>query len=731
MEDDKDAAQYSSKWWLAEIELSDKWMEKQFRVDGREAVRRYLDYRGNAGASTMDDSSARKYNIFWSNVQVVKSALYATPPRPEIKRQHDDAKDDIARCAALILERIINFGLDKDLSDMHKSFDKAVDDLLIPGLGQVWCRYEVDTEKFMAPSEIPGKAPMEAERITREAAPTDYVSWEDFLFSVARTWEEVWWVGRRIWMRKSAFVRRFGSDKWNAVQTAAKTADRKGETTPKGFVKGRAEVYEIYCQESNKVYWVSSGLDECLDEKEDPLKLDGFWPCPEPVLATHTTNEFLPRSDYTMVKDQYHELDILNDRISTITKALRVVGMYDKNSAELNNLLSGPEFAMIPVEDWESWAEKEGMRGATDWFPVEVLAEVLDKLNLQRQAVIQQIYELTSISDIQRGASNPRETLGAQKLKAQFSSVRLQLKQQDVGKFVRSVIRIKCEIVRKHWQPETIKKVSAIEYTESASFADAAIALLKSDDIAFRVEVGEETLSLADYNAEREMRTELLTTMGQFLSQAGQMAMEYPAMLPYMIKMISWVLSSFRGSSDIESVIDEAAQGFTNNPPQPTSKQQEKPEPPPPDPLMEAQIKQAQEAQQQASDERKTQMVEANKFEIAKMNTDTQKVVANASNETKLIIAEMANHIKKMGEENKVMIEEFRGHLEAQGQRDQQAHDARMQRESAEGDAAKSGHEEMKGLMTKLTENLTKPRKRTPVRDKNGDILYVEDKLGD
>ena len=565
--------EYSAKWWSKEIKAAEAEMDKKWRLSGDNVVARYLDEREQTGTST-DNANAKRYNIFWANTEIVKAALYATPPKPEVKRSHGDAKDDVARTAALILERLLCVEFEQDESDMHEAILHAVDDRLIPGLGQVWMRYDVHTESYTVPAvkdpltgeEIAPAAT--AEKIVDEEVVCEYVHWRDFIYPAIRVWEELPWAGRRCYMRKKAFVKRFGEEKWAKVKEMMKEAEDTSKKVPKGFLKGQVEVFEVMCLDTNKVYWITHDLDEVLDEREDPLKLDKFFQFPKPLLATHTTNSFSPRSDFTMVQDQYQELDTLNERISTLTKALRVVGVYDKTNTELKQLLSGSEMLMIPVDNWAAFAEQGGLKGQVDWFPVDVIAGVLEKLTQQRIAVVGQIFELTSISDIMRGASNPRDTYGAQKLKAQYSSVRLQLRQQEVSRFVGQVLRIKCEIIAKHWQPETIKRKSMIEMTESAPYADAAIALIKdSESSEYRIEIGEETLSLADYNAERQLRTEYLTAVGQFVSQAGELMTQMPSVAPYLLRMIAWVTSAFRGSSDIETVLDEAIQTVTNQPP--------------------------------------------------------------------------------------------------------------------------------------------------------------------
>lgn len=575
MDDKKTSpAEYSKEWWDEEIKLAEKRMEEGWWKAGDNIVRRFLDKRTDDMSDlNIDGDSARKYNMFWANTELIKSALYATPPRPEAKRENDDPNDDVGRTAALILERMLQFDFKPDNSNTHDSLDSAVQDYLIPGLGQAWVRLETDTEEREVPPVVDPMTGQELAPgypevvVTDQRAIVDYVHWRDFVYPAIRRWQEVPWVARRLWMSRKQFEKKWPKDQFDAIKDEARQKSEEGNE-PKGFRKGKAEVFEIHCKDSNKVYWYNRHLPELLESKDDFLKLEGFFPCPKPLISTHTTSDFSPRADYTMLRDQYEELDILNQRISILTKALRVVGVYDKTNAELSAMLTGSEFRMIPVDNWAAFAEKGGIKGSIDWFPVKDIADVLASLMEQRVAVMQQIYELTSLSDIVRGTSNPRETLGAQKMKAQFSSVRLQLKQQDVGKFVREVLALRAEIICKHFTPEQIIVQSQVEETDSAMFAQPAVQLLKDYNMfRYRIEVGEETLSLADYNAERALRTEYLTAVGQFISQAGQILQTAPQAAPYLLKMIAWTTASFRGAKDIESVLDQAIKAATAAPP--------------------------------------------------------------------------------------------------------------------------------------------------------------------
>ena len=709
--DDKDngtVVKYSGAWWINQIDDFEKEAKRRFKDDGDATLNRYMDERDDDPLSA---SNKNKYNMFWANTQILKSALYAVPPKPVVSRENADAKDDVARVASLILERILQQGMTKSRSDAHDAFKKSVEDRLLPGLGQVWNRY---TSKIDVDAE--GN-----EHVVKEDACTDYVNWRDFLWSPARCWDEVWWVGRRVWMRRNKFVKRFGKGAdvlWKQIRESVENP-RDKTLIERSFFKGKAEVFEIWCETTGKVYFVARGLDDAIERLDDPLELEDFWPCPPPLLATHTNESLFPRADYTMVKDQYEELDTLNSRIAALTKALRVVGAYDKDNTELQNMLTGPEMAMVAVENWAMLGENGGMAKAVEWFPVEQVANVLKELIPMRASVVAQIYELTSISDIMRGASNPRETAAAQQLKAQYSSVRLQLTQQDVAVFVQNSLRIRAEIICKHMSPSTIVEMSQIDKTDTPpQLIIQAVQLLKSYEQAeYRVDVSEESLSMADYTAEREMRIELITAVGQFLSQSAQMVQTTPGALPYMLRIVQWVVASFRGSKEIESVLDQAIEAANSAPP-PGQEEQK------PDHSVEvANIK-------------------------AKSDIDVAniKVQGDKDIEQMKLNAEQGRKEMELGEETYRQEQERFSNEELERQRIETERMASEQAAAQEAEAMQpvqqavedvnsriegleQAQEEIKGLLGELIKAVSRTRRRIPRRNEEGDIIAVDEEI--
>lgn len=549
--------------WTSEIEAAQKFMRK-FRESGIRINRRYLDKRD------ANQEGEFRVNLFWSTVQVIMSMLYAQPPKADVKRLYDDFNDEAGRVACEILERLLNNDVIEDGSTTSSAFQYAIFDWIIVGMGQVWSRYSVDTaltsyDAVYDPVTGAEISPAgEFEKIMDEAALTEYVYWDDFLYSPARIWEEVRWAARRVYMTREQLIARFGEEKAKLVQMnvkGGKKTDAKGQTpeVPEDPWQ-RAEVWEIWCKRTKKVVWYTANCDFLLDEREDPLQLEGFFPCPPPLMANASTTTLIPRGDFIMAQDQFEQLDEINTRITWLTRAMKVVGVYDKTAEGIQRMLNqGVENQLIPVDNWAMFAEAGGIKQKIEWLPIEQVANVIERLVGLREQVKGQIYEVLGISDIMRGNTKASETAKAQSIKAQFGSTRVQLKQMYVAKFVQRALAIKAEIIERHFQPETIANRSNIMMTPDAQYAQQAIALLK-DPVAnkYRVIVEADSIAYIDRKAENDTRTAALTAMGQFMQQMEGLITGMPAAAPYMLQILQWYGAGFKGYQQIEGIMDQA-----------------------------------------------------------------------------------------------------------------------------------------------------------------------------
>lgn len=551
--------------WTKELAAAKKELTK-FHESAKKIVKKYLDQRGGTG--DFDNDGAFKVNLFWSNVQVLKASLYAKPPRVDVSNSFKDAEDDVSRVGGNIIERMLNHSVERDNSDFHIAATQGIGDYLTVGMGQIWYRYEVETEMRSTEPVMDPQDPsvtlveaVEYEAIKHEDCLTDYVFWEDFWWSPCRVWSECRWVAKRVFMSKEQLTERFGEAKARMVPLSKgkKNAD---SSQPQNDPWEKAPVFEIWCKTTRKVYWYVVGMDEVLDEQEDPLGLEDFFPCPQPLASNLTTSNFMPRADYQLAQDQYNQIDELTTRITYLVRACKMVGVYDGKSVAIGRVfMEGLENQMIPVDNWAAFAEKGGIKGQMDFIPAQQAAEIIDKLTSQREVLKANLFEVLGLGDIMRGMTDPDETLGAQQLKAQFGGSRLQYKQLEIGQWVARGQRIRAQIICKHFQSGTIKERSNIMRSPDAQFADQAIQFLQEDATRrYRITVEAETMAMMDWAQERDARTQFMAAVGDFTQRITPVIQLVPQAVPMFMQMMKWGLGGFRISKEIETVIDQAIQ---------------------------------------------------------------------------------------------------------------------------------------------------------------------------
>lgn len=568
--------------WSVEMNAAEE-NQKKFIESGDRVVKRFLDLRGGEGQRYDGDT---RVNLFSSNVQTLQSLLYGKEPKVDVKRKFADPNDDVARVGGEVLQRLLNTDIERDSDTYATALENCLEDRLLPGLGQIRVRYEAEFEEQ---DEVPAITHPETSaelapaytpppKKAKEDVDTDYVHWKDFRWSPCRTWDEVRWVAFKAPMTREALKERFPGMEGIPL-SQRQTQSRDENDGLKNDPWARADVWEIWCKETRKVYWWVKGYPQILDVKDDPLGLDGFFPCPRPLIANVTTTKFIPRADYVLAQDLYDEIDLVSTRITLLERAIAVRGVYDKASPEIRRVLSeAAQNDLIPVDGFEAFKEKGGLAGVVDWLPLEPIVGALQVLRDYRTELMQLLFQVTGMSDIMRGQSTAGATATEQSIKAKFASVRVQRLQNDFARFASDVQAIKAEIISKHFDPQTIVDRSNIQYMMGADVqtAQEAIRLIKSDFYQYRIEVKPESVSMADMAAIKQERSEFLMAISQFFQSSLPVGQAAPWTMPYLLQMLQWVIAGFRGGSTIEGVMDQmvlaanqAAQQAAQQPPQP------------------------------------------------------------------------------------------------------------------------------------------------------------------
>jgi hypothetical protein len=574
-------------WYKCIMGYERSYKRWEARVD--RIIKKYKD------DSRYDRNPNARFNILWSNVQTIQPAIFARLPRPDVSRRFRD-NDPIGRVASMMLERALEFEIEH-YGDYKSAMNNAVLDRLLGGRGVSWVRYEphivgeeagVPEDGLEITEDSDEAETMEAmetedqERIEYECCPVDYVHWKDFGHTIARTWEEVTAVWRKVYMSRPALVERFGEELGYKIPLDTQPDDQKQSYKSNDGVY-EALIYEIWDKETGKVLWISKSLGKILDERDDPLGLENFWPCPKPLYSTLTTDSLEPIPDFVIYQDQARELDVLCDRIDGLINALKVRGVYDASATELQRLFSeGENNTMIPVSNWMAFAEKQGMKGAIDLVDLAPFASALMSCYQAMEQVKGQIYELMGIADIQRGQTDPNETLGAQIIKSNNAAGRLKTMQHAVVDFATSLLSIKAQIICNHFTDDTLVKISgAMQLSpQDQALIPQAIELLRNEASKnFRIEVTSDSMIYQDEQQEKADRMAFLQAVGGFMAQAVPMVQNTPELAPMALEMLKFGVTAFKAGKQLEGIIDETADKLRIS----AQQMQGQPKPPPPE----------------------------------------------------------------------------------------------------------------------------------------------------
>lgn len=456
--------------WLKELDLADK-SESDWRNTADKIWKRYRSRQRRKNS----------FNILWSNTETLAPALFNTPPAPDVRRRFRD-DDPVGKAVSTMLERCLEFQTDTE-QFMH-AIKQDVLDAILPGRGVSRVKYCPSFAPMGALPEAEGQedtaeggaeAYENEEQVAWEQAEIEHVQWDDFRRGPGKTWCEVQWVAFRHRMNKEELLELVAEqpiEVQNAVRAIpvddCEDDDIKKDESMK-TVFGTVEVWEMWCKEYRQVKYVTKAYRaNFLKSMDDPLSLIDFFPCARPLYAIQDSSSLVPLPLFEQYCEQADELDMLSARINRIVNALKVRGVYDSTVAELGELMRADDNKLIPTQNAALWLDKGGLEKAIYWMPIEQAAGVLANLYQAREACKVVIYELTGIADVRRGTSDAQETLGAQKLKADFGNQRISGLRLEVQRYVRDTMRLMSEIVAEKFSPETLLRMSQMKIPTNA-----------------------------------------------------------------------------------------------------------------------------------------------------------------------------------------------------------------------------------------------------------------------
>ncbi|TBY54533.1 hypothetical protein E0H59_13690 [Rhizobium leguminosarum bv. viciae] len=582
-----------------------------------------------------DQQSAKsRFPMLWANVSVLQPAVYARVPQPVVERRFKDSQP-VARMASELVERNLSFTADD--ADLDSVMRAVRDDFLLCARGTVWLRYEADFEPLdmgVEPSDpaeggIEGEDISPMEQITDERVCIDYVHWSDFMHSPARRWKDVTWVARRVPMTDEELKKRFGPDAIASLAANGAGSNKGTNQTERAENEGKTYVWEIWCKTENYTVWIADGSPTALEVSEPPLKLARFFPCPRPAFGTLSTGSLIPVPDYVYYQGQCDEIDMLTKRINKLTDQLRLKIFYPSGDGSVSPAIEKAmrpdnDTVMVPIPEWAAFTDKGGSNAIVT-LPIDQVQKVIVACIEVRKQLVEDVYQITGISDIVRGDTQASETATAQRIKSQWGSIRIRDRQAELARFARDIVNIAGEVICDQFQPETLMLVSGIQLPTAAQkqqvqmqmqqqqmaqqqaamraqqmgqpapppqppqlppemqkmmeqpTIDEIVQLLRNDSVrGFRIDIETDSTIEPDEDAEKQRRMEFVEMVGGFMQQAGTIAQQTPMLVPVMVETLLFAARGFRAGRQLENTLEQVGAQLSQSatapkePPEPT-----------------------------------------------------------------------------------------------------------------------------------------------------------------
>ncbi len=458
--------------WLTEISLAEK-AEHNWREYSRRLYKIYES--GELGEKDMIEDGSRSFNILWSNTETLLPAVYNSAPQPDVRRRFRD-DDKVGKHVAKVLERSLAYTI--DVEEFYDVLEDAVLDVLLPGRGLARVKYEPTFIPQMMPLQ-PGAMPgseqpmMQAgpdgtqqpmmEKADEKCLP-EHVQWDDFIRGPGKRWRHVPWIAFRHRLVREKLVKMFGEEKAALVGlNFPEGMETKKDEEKMAFAS--AEVLEVWDKDTMTVFFIAPSCAKCvLSLEQDPMELEGFWPVPRPMYAIKNTRTMVPRPIYRMYARKAEQLELISRRIDACVRICKLRGVYDATLVELEKLLDAEHADMIGVANAAKYYQMGGFEKALWMMPVDKVAGVLAQLYAAESQCKQTIYEITGISDVIRGATDPNETASAQKLKAQFGGLRLKTLQREVRRFGRDLMRLMADVMSSKYDAPTFAAITGLQF---------------------------------------------------------------------------------------------------------------------------------------------------------------------------------------------------------------------------------------------------------------------------
>jgi hypothetical protein len=637
---------YSPKWWRSQLTEAEE-RRKKFTELAEESIR---VYNAQKQVGMLNDVE-RRLNVWWYCNNTLLPAYFSSTPKAEVNAKKRTGGIPV-QLGSVILERNIQYAMDTYFNFDMVGYTAAMQ-LLLTGQSVLWARYMAKFETVMQEIALikdptgaiidgegkpydgdtstltqgPGGimlASLEVEQKASEKAILENVLYADYFCSDARTEQEIEWQARRAYLDRAQAEEKFGKEiakdlKYDSYpDVIKKDISRKDDK-----FEGKAEIFEVWCEATGKVYWMQKGSEKSVLEVSDPpTKFDKFYPC-SVIRQSEDPDSVIPVSDYAHVKDQILEVERLTTRIHAVTQAIRTNQLYDATLGNQVEQLYTGDLKVIPVTNWPSYKQRGGLAAGIESLNIEPFINALNTLQGARQSALQQLYETLKVSDLLRGTSEQYKSATANRLENQWSSLGLIVRQNMFAKFVSDAVANLGTIIAEQFDEATIFEIgdadALIEPTIFTPQPPPAPPMQEGmppgepgmmpemmpppppdpmqqiDEVkrqiidifrdnkkrCYRIQIATDSMIALDQQQQAQEASQLIQTAGSFFDQMRGLIDQYPPLIGFSISLFQNMIKRYKGGKELDGIFTKALQQIGEIA---QAKEEAAKQPPPPDP---------------------------------------------------------------------------------------------------------------------------------------------------
>jgi hypothetical protein len=629
-------------------------------------------YRNAVETDDFSESNAgvkkgNSFNVLWSNIQVLLPALFSRVPEPEVERIHKDS-DPVGQLAAEIAERCVSYSFRSQSDRLRYQIRQCVLDRLLVGRGQGHLQYKTEFQEAKDENGEPlideANEAIKTPKPNTERVEFNHSYFTDYLESPARNQYEVRWRAFKFYKTRAELVSELGAELGNAVALGQDEGGKKKEQDGTEFLQ-QAEIWAIQDLDSKQYLWISEGYkDAPLKQLDDPYKLENFWCCPIPLVATTTSESTIPTADYVIYEGLADELNYISKRLRAMVECVKMVGAvaeaFSKDVKKITKLADGEAW---PMPNWGGFVEKGGFKGIIDWLPFDQCVAAIPVLSNRWMEVKGMIDEITSMPDIVRGSSDPNDPVYSQQQKSHWTVIKLVDKQEDVQRFCAEIARKYGELIFEPglFSDETIYLMGGVAQMspKKQQMAPAALQLLRDDRLrTFRIGIATDSTIAIDQGEQMARWTEYLGAVQSIIGEVEQISQYRPELMLPMVESAKGAVRVLRAGKAIQGAWDKAFDDIMAHDQQ--AAEQAAQTPPPPDyEMLKIQNEQAKIQASATDSQIKGAELQFNQWEkTQRLQLDAEKIQGDIQVRTE------ANQIANAANMSKAQIDQLTANIE-------------------------------------------------------------------